>query len=67
MRNRATPELFRQIVDNPEHPLRVVMVVAMMYETEVYLNPIDNQARLTEARSRINRWLNQTLAFVKKV
>jgi hypothetical protein len=67
MRNRAIPELFRQIVDNPEHPLRVVMVVAMMYETEVYLTPIDNQARLTAARSRINSWLNQTLAFLKKV
>lgn len=67
MHHRATPQLFREIVDNPEHPLRIVMVVAMRYEIGDYSTTIDSQARLSEVRSRINSWMNKTLGFVKKV
>lgn len=67
MRNRSKTHLLRNIVADPEHPLRVMLAVTMMYETKVHEISIDNQEKLSKVRSRLNDWMNKTLNFVKKV
>lgn len=66
MSRRLPKELARDIVMNPDHPLRVVMMVAMMREIDFSRRPITEQADITAIRAKINQWMNKTLQFTKK-
>lgn len=63
---RANPELFRLIISDPTHPMRVVTLAAMMGEVDYDGSPFTDKTQLSAVRSKLNRWINQTLGFIKK-
>jgi hypothetical protein len=60
---RLPAPIAREVITNPEHPLRIFMAVFMAYETGVYGDPIRDQSDLTYVRSKVNRWINKVLGF----
>lgn len=61
--NRVPVETLRDIVATEDHPMRLHLAIAMMYETEMYVQPIRDQSDLTYVNVRINRWINKVLGF----
>lgn len=66
LHKRLPPETLRGIIAFSDHPMRTVVMVIMMYETEMYRQPIRDQDDLTYIRIRLNRWINKTLGFTTK-
>jgi hypothetical protein len=67
MSRRAAPEVFRTIMADADHPMRIVMMVAMLHEADVNLHAVTTKEDVSAIRSRINRWLNKVLGFTTKV
>jgi hypothetical protein len=66
MSRRFSSDVLRSIVADADHPLRVALMVAMVFETEIYLRPIQSKEELSRVRGRMNNWMNNSLKFKKK-
>lgn len=67
MTRRVPASIIRGMVTDAEHPMRLMLAVQMVYETEIYRTRIETAEDVTRVRATMNRWINRTLGFNKKV
>lgn len=67
IQKRVPTDLIRDIVATEDHPMRLHLAVTMMWETNMYAQPIQDQSDLTYVNVRLNRWVNAALGFNKAV
>ena len=66
LHSRVTPEVAREIVGNPDHPMRVVMAAFAISACDLKRECPDTSERAAIKRD-FNKWLNKVLAFNKTV